>query len=80
MIAKAKFDLALEKMKREMEVAKAKEELAEVEKKAIETFRALTDFMTEKAWVMAALNMSKKFYVDYHLFSKEAFHEGFKLG
>jgi len=54
MLAKIEVDLALKKERREIEEAKAKEELAEVERraeeKAVEAYKVSTDFTTEKAW------------------------------
>lgn len=52
-LAKVEANLALEKKRREVEVAKAKEELVEAKKrageKAIEVYKAFADYVVEKA-------------------------------
>lgn len=84
MLAWAEADLVLERKRREVEVAKTKEELAEVEKKtkekAMDVYNVSTNFMAKKAWAVVVFHMPEELYTDCHQFSKEAFHASFNLG
>lgn len=76
--------MALEKNRKEVEVVKAKEELAKAGKragkKAMEVYKSSAIFMVEKAQAVAIFHTLEEFYADHDQFSKEAFHESFKLG
>lgn len=65
MLIKVEIDLALEKKRKELEVAKAKEEFAKVEKKvgekAMESYKASIKFVAKKAWAMEIFQISKEF-------------------
>lgn len=61
-LAKVELNLASERKRREVKVAKSKEELAKEEKKvgekAMEVYKASMDFMVEKARVVAVSQAS----------------------
>lgn len=79
-LSKVEVDWALEKEKIKLEVAKARVELAEVKKEAMEKYKASLDFVTEKAQRVVDFCKSVEFFIDCWSFSQVAFKKGFDLG